>query len=283
MTALDLILAALFVSLSAISYFVLVGSSRAVESRSKQLTLQADNKLQSLFVFADTRRLIVLYVIALLGLPIAMLILQVTPVLVVFVVLGLLALPRIALSVLAKRRREAFNRALPDALAQLAGSMRAGSTFTTAMQSVVREQRGPLGQEFGVMLREQRLGARLEDALDNLGERVQSEELDLVISATVISQEVGGNLGEVLGRLSETLRRKMEMEGKIKALTSQGVLQGLVVTALPFLILGVLMLTEPSATLPIFSTLLGWIFLGVVIVLEVVGGLIIKKIVTIDV
>jgi len=77
--------------------------------------------------------------------------------------------------------------------------------------SVVDEQTGPLGQEFGLMLREQRVGARLEDAMDNLGERVQSEELDLVITATMISQEVGGNLGEILQSLSETIRKKIEM------------------------------------------------------------------------
>jgi len=73
------------------------------------------------------------------------------------------------------------------------------------------------------------------------------------------------------------------MEGKIKALTAQGVLQGIVVTLLPFLILGVLMIAEPEAMSPIFTTLLGWIFLGIIIVMEVIGGLMIKKVVSIDI
>ena len=148
---------------------------------------------------------------------------------------------------------------------------------------MVEEQPGPLGQEFGLLLREQRVGARLEEALDNLGERVQSEEMDLVISATLIAQEVGGNLAEILHRLSETIRRKLEMEGKIRALTAQGILQGRVVTALPFVILLALLAIEPEATRPIFTGLLGWCFLGLIVVLQVVGALMIGRIVRIDV
>lgn len=133
------------------------------------------------------------------------------------------------------------------------------------------------------MLREHRIGARMEDALDNLAERVKSEEMDLVVSAVLIAQDVGGNLSEILQGLSTTIRRKLEMEGKIKALTSQGMLQGYVVSALPFVMLGVLCLVEPEATLPIFESLLGWIFLAVMVTLQVVGGLMIKKIVTIEI
>jgi len=266
-----------------VSFALLFYGSRAVESQSSHLVSHADNQLKKMFLFADARSLLALYLVVLVITPIALWIAGFSPVIVLFGIAFLLVLPRLVLKNMAGKRKQAINQALPDALAQIAGAMRAGSTFTTAMQSVVNEQKGPLGQEFGLMLREQRLGARLEDALDNLGERVQSEELDLVISATTISQEVGGNLGEILQSLSETIRRKMEMEGKIKALTAQGILQGIVVTLLPFLILGVLMITEPAAMSPIFSTLLGWIFLAIIIVMEIIGGLMIKKIVSIDI
>ena len=123
----------------------------------------------------------------------------------------------------------------------------------------------------------------MEEALDNLAERVQTEEMDLFVSAALIAQEVGGNLSEILQRLSETIRRKLEMEGKIKALTAQGVLQGYVVTALPFMIMLALFFVEPEATQPLFSSLLGWLFLGVIVVLQVIGGITIRKIVRIDV
>lgn len=273
----------IFISISLVAYTLINNGTRAVETQSSQLLLHADIQLKKMFLFADARRLLVLYIVFLIAVPVALWIIGLSAFFVLLSIVMLLILPRIVLKKMAIRRRNEISQALPDALAQIAGAMRAGSTFTSALQSVVDEQKGALGQEFSLMLREQRLGARLEDTLDNLGERVQSEELDLVISATLISQEVGGNLGEILQSLSETIRRKIEMEGKIKSLTAQGVLQGIVVTLLPFLILGVLLISEPQATSPIFTTLLGWIFLFVIIVMEIIGGLMIKKIVSIDV
>ena len=283
METINIVLIVLFISVTLIGYSVISSTASAVESRSEQIVVHTDGQLQKMFLFANARNLLVMYGAALIVVPVTLLFLGQAPFFVCLVFVALLIMPRIVFSRLEARRKAHFNRALPDALAQIAGAMRAGSTFSGALQSMVEEQNGPLGQEFGLMLREQRLGARLEDALDNLGERVQSEELDLVISATLISQEIGGNLGEILQRLSETIRRKMEMEGKIKALTAQGVLQGIVVTLLPFFILAALFVAEPEATQPIFTSLLGWIFLLIIIVLEVIGGLMIKKIVSIDI
>lgn len=280
---LNIILIGLFLSVSLIGYSVMSGAVRSVESHSEQLRSNAEQQLQGMFLFADTNRLLVLYVLAFIGIPIVLWLLDQSVFLIVVSLVILLVLPKIVLRRMAAKRSKSITEALPDALAQIAGAMRAGSTFPSALESMIAEQKGPLAQEFGLMLREQRMGATMEDALDNLGERVQSEELDLVISATMISQEVGGNLGEILQRLSETIRRKMEMEGKIKALTAQGVLQGIVVTLLPFIILMVLMFAEPDAMKPIFSSLLGWVFLFVICVLEVVGGLMIKKVVSIDI
>ena len=277
------ILCVVFASIALVGYAVLSGSSDAWDSHSERLGLQTESSLRRLFVFVDARRLVAIYAAALLGAPLALLALGQPPLLVLGVVALVLAAPRFVLRRLAERRRRAINLSLPDALAQVAGSMRAGATFTSAVQAMVEEQPGPIGQEFGLLLREQRVGARLEEALDNLGERVQSEEMDLVISATLIAQEVGGNLAEILHRLSETIRRKLEMEGKIRALTSQGILQGRVVTALPFVILLALLAIEPEATRPIFTSLLGWCFLGVIVVLQVIGSLMIGRIVRIDV
>jgi len=258
--SLTIILVGLFLSITLVAYAILFYGSQAIESQSSQLVNHADSQLKKMFLFADARKLLALYLLLLIGMPIALWMAGFSPVIVLFGIALLLVLPRVVLKKMAGKRKQAINQALPDALAQIAGAMRAGSTFTTALQSVVDEQKGPLGQEFGLMLREQRIGAR-----------------------SMISQEVGGNLGEILQSLSETIRKKMEMEGKIKALTAQGVLQGIVVTLLPFLILGVLLLTEPAAMSPIFTTLLGWIFLGIIIVMEIIGGLMIKKIVSIDI
>jgi len=277
------ILGVTFLSAGLVAYAMLDSSTTAWERYSQRFTIATESHLQKLFLFTDGRRLLMGWLALLFGIP-ALLWLLGQPLMFVLVALVVLALlPRFALTHLAERRRRRINEALPDALAQIAGAMRAGATFTSAMQSMVEEQQGPLGQEFSLLLREQRLGARLEEALDNLGERVQSEEMDLVITASLIAQEVGGNLAEILGRLSDTIRRKLEMEGKIRSLTAQGILQGRVVTLLPFMILGALLVIEPEATRPIYSGLLGWVFLSVILVLQLAGGLMIKKIVTIDI
>jgi len=280
---LNLILVLMFLGVSAVAYMMISSGTVAFESASENVASKADSELRDMFLFANTKKILFLYLSLLVAVPIALIVLNQSPVVIVIAVVLMLMAPRFILKTLAKRRKAAINKALPDALAQVAGAMRAGSTFTSALQSMVEEQEGPLGQEFGLLLREQRLGARLEDALDNLGERVQSEEVDLVISAALIAQEVGGNLAEILQRLSETIRRKMEMEGKIKALTSQGVMQGYVVTALPFFILFALTFLEPEATLPIFSGVLGWGFLFVISIFQLVGGFMIRKIVNIDI
>jgi tight adherence protein B len=202
---------------------------------------------------------------------------------VVVSVVALLVMPKLLLKRMELKRKEKIINALPDVLTQIASGMRAGQTFLSSVETMVKETKGPVSQEFSLVLREQRLGMTLSEAMDNLAERVQSEEMDLVVTATQIAGEVGGNLSEIFQRLSDSLRRKMEMEGKIKALTSQGVLQGWVVGLLPFFIIGALYFVDRENIAPIFSNLLGWIFLSVIVILEIIGGLMIRKIVNIDI
>jgi len=277
------ILGMLFLSAGLIVYTLLDTGSDAWVKHSSEFTETAEENLERMFMFTDTRKLLTVYVCAMVVVPMSLYLLQFAWIFVLISFGAVFYFPKVYFKKLASRRTEAINRSLPDALAQIGGAMRAGSTFMSAVQAMVEEQKGPISQEFSLMLREQRMGARLDEALDNLGERVQTEEMDLVISAALIAQDIGGNLAEIFSRLSDTLRRKMEMEGKIKALTSQGILQGYVVTALPFMILAALVSIEPEATRPMFTSLLGWIFLSTILVLQCIGGFMIKKIVTIEV
>jgi len=277
------ILGMLFLSGGLIVFTLLDTGTTAWVKHSNEFTEIADDNLQRMFIFSDTRKLLIVYVTAMFIVPLVVYLMDFSWMIVLASFAVVFYFPKLYFKRLSKKRAEAINASLPDALAQISGAMRAGSTFVSAIQAMVEEQRGPISQEFSLLLREQRMGARLEEALDNLGERVQTEEMDLVISAALISQDIGGNLAEIFSRLSDTIRRKMEMEGKVKALTAQGILQGYVVCALPFVILMVLTVIEPQAIRPIFTSLLGWIFLFIVIVLQLMGGFMIKKIVTIDV
>lgn len=277
------ILIMLFISFSLLIYFCMNTTTAAVDQYSEKLSLSAESNMRKLFLFADTRKLLFAYIAALILIPLALFAAGAGLVLAALSIAGLFMTPRLMFAQLARRRRITINQALPDALTQIAGAMRAGSTFTMAMQSYVDEYKGPLGQELSLLLREQRVGARLEDALDSLAERVQSEEMDLVVSAALIANDIGGNLAEIMQSLAETIRRKLEMEGKVRALTAQGRLQGAVVSGLPFAILVPLTYFEPEATLPIFNTLLGWLFLAVITTMVTIGGLVIRKIVTVDI
>jgi tight adherence protein B len=277
------ILTLLFVSVSAVIWVLLGFSVRGYERYQSAFTENTENKLESLFLFVDTKKMFLLNITSLLVLPVFVYFISSSLFYVVLTMLALLVLPKLLLMRMEAKRKEKLIKALPDALTQIASGMRAGQTFLSAVETMVNETTGPISQEFSLVLREQRLGMTLGEAMDNLGERIQTEEMDLVVTATQIANEVGGNLSEIFHRLSESLRRKMEMEGKIKALTSQGILQGWVVGLLPIFIIGALYLVDRENIAPIFTNLLGWIFLAVIIVFEIIGGLMIRKIVNIDI
>ena len=192
-------------------------------------------------------------------------------------------LPRAAWVMARSRRMRKLALQLPDALTMMAGSLRAGASLQQALDMVVKESPAPVSQEFSMLLREQRLGLALEDSLRGMAQRLEVEEIDLFVSAMSIAKEVGGNLSESLERLSDTLRAKAAMEGKIRALTSQGKLQGVIVGALPIFLAGILYVMEPEAMRPMFTTVYGWGVMAAIFVLLLLGGFFIKKIVTIDV
>ncbi len=188
-----------------------------------------------------------------------------------------------ALGILKKRRVAALEKQLPDALLTLAGGMKAGVSLTQAISQLVIESRPPISQEFDLVLREQRLGVALDQALEHLNQRVALQSVTLAVSAMRIATETGGQLAETLERAAQTLRSKLAMEGKIAALTSQGKLQAWVVGALPLFLIVVLNKMEPQAMHLMFTTRMGWASLVVIGLLELFGVLIIRKIVDIDV
>ena len=278
-----LLLIFLFIALSVCLWTFLRFSWEGYGRYQSDFTERAENSFDQLFMFVDTKKLFFINLGLILFVPALIYWLTGSLLYIVLILFAIFLMPKYVLKVMEKRRREAINQALPDALAQIAGAMRAGATFLNALETMVEETDGPISQEFSLMLREQRMGLTLNESLENVAERVQTEEMDLMITAAQISRELGGNLSDIFERLSHTLRRKIEMEGKIDALTSQGKLQGWVVSALPFFIILALCAIEPESMRPIFTTLLGWIFLTIIVVLEILGAVMIKKIVTIDV
>jgi len=257
---------------------------RAAFGRWREMfTENARVSMQDMFLFIDPRALFRANVAIFILLP---LLVWLATGVVVFAALAALIggiFPRTAWVVMRNRRQRKLVLQLPDALTMMAGSLRAGASLQQALDMVVKETPAPVSQEFSLLLREQRLGLALEDSLRGMAQRLKVEDIDLFVSAMSIAKEVGGNLSEILDRLATTLRAKAVMEGKIRALTSQGKLQGLIVGALPIFLAGILYVMEPAAMMPLFTTLYGWGVMAAVFVLLAMGGFFIKKIVTIDV
>jgi tight adherence protein B len=191
--------------------------------------------------------------------------------------------PRVLYARLRARRLRQFEEQLPDALMMLAGGMRAGAGFSSALTQLVQEAPAPLGQEFSLMLREQRIGVTLEQSLNNLAHRMPTQTTILVVSAMRIAAETGGGLAETLERTAGTIRSRLQMEGKIRALTAQGKLQAWVVGLLPVGLALVLGKMEPAAMDMLWHTRVGWAVLAVLAVLKALGVYVIRKIIAIDV
>lgn len=199
----------------------------------------------------------------------------------VFFTLALL--PRVIYAWMRKRRLRKFEEQLPDALMMLCGGLRAGVGLSSAIAQLVAEAQAPLAQEFALVLREQRLGVTLEQTLNNLHRRMPTQTTTLVVSAMRIASETGGGLAETLERTAHTIRSRLQMEGKIGALTAQGKLQAWVVGLLPLALMAVLNKMEPEAMSHLWHTRMGWAVLVVIAFFEFMGVYVIRKIIAIDV
>ena len=180
------------------------------------------------------------------------------------------------------RRLASFERQLPDALTMIGGALRAGQSFLQAVDTVSREVPPPLGPELSRLVQETRVNVPLEDALRHLAARVGSPDLDLVVAAVSVQREVGGNLAQVIDRVGQTVRERLRLRGEIRTLTAQGRLSGLIVGCLP-LVLGVLIwCLNPEYLGILLTNTLGQLMLGGAAVMAVIGFLLIRKLVSVD-
>jgi tight adherence protein B len=257
--------------------------SSTVKRYREQFTQTSQVTLEDMFLFIDPQRLFYINAIGIILVPLMVLLATGNGLLTTVSGVVVLVAPRLIYAWMGKRRRARFAVQLPDALTMIANALRAGASLQMSLDAVVRESAPPISQELGLVVREQRLGVALEDALEGMARRVTSQDFDLVVSAIVIAKEVGGNLSETLERLAGTLRAKAIMEGKIDALTSQGKMQGIVVGLLPVFLAAILTFMDPVAMAPLYNTIWGWAAMGAVLVLEMIGAFFIRKIVNIDV
>jgi tight adherence protein B len=197
-------------------------------------------------------------------------------------VLGFFA-PRWYVSYLQGKRLKAFNEQLGDTINLLVNSIRSGYSVLQAMETVAREMGPPIAEEFDRVVREVQLGLSMETALDNMLRRVNSEDLDLMITAIKVQREVGGNLAEVLDAISFTIRERVRIQGEIRALTAMGRASGYLISFLPIALTIFIYFVNPSFIMQLVENTCGWIMIGVAVLGIVLGFVIIQKIVNIDI
>jgi tight adherence protein B len=180
-------------------------------------------------------------------------------------------------------RLNAFNKQLPDTITLLSNSLRAGSSFLQSIELVSREGAAPMSEEMGRVVREVNLGLGMEEALHNLVRRIKSDDLDLMVTAIGIQQQVGGNLAEILDTIAFTIRERVRIKGEINTLTAQGRVSGYLVAFLPIGLGVALNAINPEFMAPLFTQTVGRILMGVGAVMMTIGFLAIRKITDIKV
>ncbi|MHB9155423.1 MAG: type II secretion system F family protein [Endomicrobiales bacterium] len=182
-----------------------------------------------------------------------------------------------------RKKTALFNDQLIEALGMLTNSVRAGQSLQQAMENMTRDSRPPLSPEFEEVLRQVQLGTSLNEALSAMANRVNSRDLKMAVTSINLSKETGGSLGEILAKLSSTMRERKKIQGKIRALTAQGRGSGMVLAVVPFLLLAILYFMQPDVMGLMFSTTPGNIMLAVVAVMISTAVFVINKMIDIDI
>ena len=175
------------------------------------------------------------------------------------------------------RRQAAFADQLDDSLQLMASSLRAGHSLLRSVDSVSHEAEAPTSEEFARIVNETRVGRDLNEALDEVAERMGSEDFVWVAQAIAIHREVGGNLAEVLDAVGHTIRERNQIRRQVKTLAAEGKLSALVLMVLPFGVGGFLLVASPGYMTKFTDSLIGCGLLVVGAVLLVVGGLWLRK------
>jgi tight adherence protein B len=186
-----------------------------------------------------------------------------------------------------KRRREARSKKLesqlPETLTLVANSLKAGFGLLQSLSLAAEQMEHPVGTELNQTIHEMHIGSSAEEALLDLSTRCESYDLDLVVTAILVQRSVGGNLAEILETVAETMRERVRIRGEIQTLTAQQQMTGIIIGLLPLVVGGFFMIVSPEYIGLLFTESLGRIMLGIGIILETVGIMIIRRILDIEV
>ena len=284
MAAVWLVLCALMLAVSVCALALLISRRVAdnLDHYRRQFSRRAELEMADMFIFTSGRQVVILTLVLLLLVPVLLELLFQLPVVTAAGIVVTLFTPHLMFNHLRKARLKKFEEQLPDAFMLLSSSLQSGASLNMALENVVHQSPAPLSQEFGLLIKNIRLGVTLEEALIKLEKRLPLPSFIMASSAIRISREVGGNLVETINTMAAMLRRKRVMEGKIDSLTAQGKAQGTFMAMLPIFLALILSAIEPEAMSQLYTTRNGLLVLTVMIIMEVLGFVFIRKITRID-
>lgn len=179
-------------------------------------------------------------------------------------------------------RLKIFDEQISEGIMIISNSLKAGYSFLQAVSVVVQETKDPFSKEFKKLLKEMSLGLSIQDALVNMLNRIDSEDLKLIVNAILIQKDIGGNLSEILDNISITIRERQKIQNELKTLTAQGKLSGIIIVLIPVFLGIIIYLFNKEYMILLFSTNVGLLMTGLAIFSQLMGIIIINKIVKVE-
>ena len=192
-------------------------------------------------------------------------------------------IPWVIVTYLHHRRLGNIDDQLVDALLLMANALKAGLSLQQALELVAREMKPPISDEFGRLIKEIHLGRLTDDALRRFAERVPLEDVRLAVDSILTLRETGGNLSETFQVIAHTIVERKKVQGKIKAMTAQGMSQGILICLFPIVMMLLFTFIDPNYMRPFFHSTLGLLMLVAVFILDGAGLWLMFKLVKVDV
>ncbi len=264
--------------------FILNIISAAVRKMSRKNYMEIkQRKLNQAYVFMKAEEfLAVSILLSILGFVLIYYITKLWYIALIGIVLGF-KIPDIYVGNIKKQRMKKLNSQLPEALSILSNGLRAGFSFTQAMSVAANELETPIKDEFLRIIRDNAIGKSLEEALLDFSQRIDDEDVDIVVTALIIQRKVGGNLSEILDTIADTIRDRMRIRGEIKTLTAQSRLSAIIISILPFIVAAMIYIMNPGYISELFQNTLG-IFMAVgALIMQVLGIFIMMKLADVEI
>ena len=196
---------------------------------------------------------------------------------------GMWSVPKMVVEMMWNRRCNLFVDQMVDGMTMMANGVKAGLSVQQCMERIKDNLPNPISQEFGLVLSQIRVGRSLQESLTELAVRIPRQDVQMFVTAVNILQETGGNMAETFQTIVFVVRERQKVEKKIEALTAQGMAQGTIIIMVPFVLLIMFWAMDPNYISPLFTTTLGVIALLIMLVLQIIGGITMRKIIKIKV